>query len=202
MGVTIHYRLRSKAPDAEQARDVVDRLRNGALDLSFESVGELIELTADHCDFERRDGDCPYWWLLLQTQRLVNDPLESVCRYHITPLHVIAFSCWPGPGCEQANFGLCRYPEVIEVGGQDNQAPRPVETGLRDWSWASFCKTGHARNRECGETPNFGCGHWAIVDVLQHAQTLGILHDVHDEAGYWTSRQILAQALGLACANA
>jgi hypothetical protein len=173
-----------------------------ALDLPFENVGDIVELTGDDCDSQRRDNNCPYCWLLIQAQRLVTDPLESARHYHIIPLHVIAFSCWPGPGCEQANFGLCRYPEVIEVGGQDNRARRRIETRLHDWSWASFCKSTYARNLECGGSRDFDCCHWAIVDVLQHAQTLGILHAVHDEAGYWASRQILAQALGLACANA
>jgi hypothetical protein len=202
MGLTIHYRLRSTVPDAEQARDVVGRLRKRALDLPFESVEGIVELTGDDCGIQRRDEACPYRWLLIQAQPLVTDPLESARHDHIIPLHVIAFSCWPGPGCEQGNFGLCRYPKVIEVGGQDNQVRRRIETRLHDWSWASFCKTEYARNRECGGARNFRRCHWAIVDVLQHAQTLGILHEVHDEAGYWASRQVLSQALGLACASA
>jgi len=37
----------------------------------------------------------------------------------------------------------------------------------------------------------------AIVDLLQHAQSLGILEEVYDEAGYWENRRITAQALGL-----
>ena len=142
MGVTIRYRLRSTVPEAEQARETLGRLRRGVLELPLDSVGDMLELTGNDCDFQRRDQDCPYRWLLLQAQTLVADPLESARYYHVVPLHLIAFPCWPGPGCEQANFGLCRYPEILEVGRQDNQTPWRIETRLHDWSWASFCKTG------------------------------------------------------------
>jgi len=197
MGVTIHYRLQSAAPDTEQARDVVKELRSRALDLPFENVGEMVELVGGHCDFERLDGEHPHRWLLIQAQPLVTDPLEPARHFHVVPLHVIAFSCWPGPGCEPANFGLSRYPEAIEVGGLDNSGRRRIETRLHDWSWASFCKTQYARNREYGGARNFRRCHLAIVDLLQHAQSLGILEEVYDEAGYWDNRRITAQALGL-----
>ena len=97
MGVTIHYRLQSAAPDTEQARDVVKELRSRALDLPFENVGEMVELVGGHCDFERLDGEHPHRWLLIQAQPLVTDPLEPARHFHAVPLHVIAFSCWPGP---------------------------------------------------------------------------------------------------------
>lgn len=108
MGVTIHYSLQSAAPDTEQARDMVSRLRSQTLDLPFESVSEIVEVAGDECDFERLDGNHPYRWLLIQAQPLVTDPLEPARHFHAVPLHVIAFSCWPGPGCEPANFGLYR----------------------------------------------------------------------------------------------
>ena len=201
MGVTIHYRLRSTTPSPEQATDVVSRLRSRALDLPFESVGDMIELTGDDCDFDRLDQDHPHRWLLIQAQSSVTDPLEPARHYCIVPLHVIAFSCWPGPGCEPANFGLCRYPEVIQVGGQDGRGHHRIETRLHGWRWSSFCKTEYARNRDYGGASNSRRCHLAVVDLLQRAQSLGIVHEVRDEAGYWENRQVLARALGLAGAT-
>ena len=49
------------------------------------------------------------FWLLIQAGQYVNDPRDE--GYRVAPTHVIAFSTWPGQGCEEANFGLCRYPQ-------------------------------------------------------------------------------------------
>ena len=58
-------------------------------------------------------------------------------------------------------------------------------------------KTQYAQKYEYGGARNFRRCHLAIVDLLQHAQSLGILEEVYDEAGYWDNRQTTAQALGL-----
>ena len=137
MGLTIHYRLRSTAPSPEQATDVVSRLRSRALDLPFESVGDMIELMGNDCHFQQHDDEYPHRWLLIQVQQLVPDPREPARRYAVTPEHVIAFSCSPGPGCEQANFGLSRYPATIEIGPW---VQRTICTNLDQWRWSSFCK--------------------------------------------------------------
>jgi hypothetical protein len=194
MGITIHYRLRSEATDAEEARNLVAQLRSRALDLPFDEVDDMIELTGDECHFQQHDDRYPHGWLLIQVQQLVPDPREPARRYDVTPEHVIAFSCSPGPGCEPANFGLCRYPATIEVGPWVQWT---VQTNLEQWQWSSFCKTEYANRPECGGARNFRRCHLAILDLLQHAQSLGILHAVHDAAGYWENRKIVAQALGL-----
>lgn len=192
MGLTIHYRLRSAAPSPDQARQVVHQLRSRALDLPFESVEDIVELTGDDCNFHQLEQDHPHGWLLIQAQAHVSDPWEPARHYSIVPLHIVAFTCQPGPGCEPANVGLCRYPEVIELGGRNGQHHCRMETGLHDWSWASFCKTGHAQGRRHGGAANFRRCHLAVLDLLQYAQQIGILHAVHDEAGLWESRQAVA----------
>jgi hypothetical protein len=126
----------------------------------------------------------------------VTDPREPARHYSVIPEHVIAFCCVPGPGCEPANFGLSRYPPTIEVGPW---LPRTIHTNLGCWHWASFCKTEYASRERYGGHANFRRCHTAILDLLQYAQSLGILHQVQDEAGYWDNRQIVAEALGLAC---
>ena len=54
MGLTIHYEL--KKPNCrtrDAALAAVAQLRDRALKLPFESVGEIVELTVDECDHER-----------------------------------------------------------------------------------------------------------------------------------------------------
>ena len=33
--------------------------------------------------------------------------------FKVIPLHIIAFTTVPGDGSEPANFGLCRYPDLV-----------------------------------------------------------------------------------------
>lgn len=194
MGLTIHYGLRSEATSAKEARELVAQLRNQALNLPFEQVDEIIELTGNDCDFQQHDDRYPHRWLLIQARQLVADRREEGHRYAVVPEHLIAFSCSPGRGCEQANFGLCRYPASIEIG---RWVQRTIRTNLGRWSWSSFCKTEYARHRENGGARNFRRCHLAVLDLLWYAQSLGILQVVYDEAGYWDNRRITAQALGL-----
>jgi len=49
MGLTIHYRLKHSTRTPAVARQLVERLRQRALDLPFQQVGPLVELTGDAC---------------------------------------------------------------------------------------------------------------------------------------------------------
>src|SRR5438045_1632395 len=104
MGLTIHYELKSDAPSPDQARQLVSQLRSRALDLPFGRVDDLVELKGEACSFENCERDDPHRWLLVQASQHVEARETS---YMVPPNHVIAFSTWPGEGCEQANFGLC-----------------------------------------------------------------------------------------------
>ena len=187
---TIHYRLRCETDDPQQVRELISQLHQRAHELAFERVEGIIELEGDACDY-RHDDQSPHGWLLVQSRRHVTDPLEPARHFGVIPRHMIAFAISPGPGCESANFGLCRYPEFIEACG------RRIETRLPAWGWGSFCKTRCAGNPEHGGRDNFRRCHLAIVELLRHTQQLGILETVHDEAGLWDNWQVIAQALGL-----
>jgi hypothetical protein len=195
MGLTIHYSLRATTRSPTRVRDLIRRLRSRALDLPFESVEEVIELQGNECHFQEHDDQFPHRWLLIQARQLVPDPRDENCRYTVDPLHVIAFSTWPGQGCEQANFGLCRYPATIEVG---RWVQRKIRTHLGPWCWASFCKTEYASRPDCGGVPNFIRCHLAVIAMLRHAQSLGILDDVYDEGDFWQCQDVpaLARAVG------
>ena len=107
MGLTIHYTFQSDTRSVPKARRVVEQLRQRALDLPFEEVGDLAELGGAECDFDNHDQDDPHHWMLIQVGQYIE---HEDRHYTITPKHLIAFSTWPGEGCEQANFGLCHYP--------------------------------------------------------------------------------------------
>jgi len=100
----------------------------------------VVHLSGDECDFNRRDRKDPLRWLLVQTVEPLEVKIEQVRKGHqrnlcltVIPEQVIAFTAWPGEGCEESNFGLCKYPAIIET------AIGPRKTNLSGWRWESFC---------------------------------------------------------------
>ena len=197
MGLTIHYSLKSRTRSPKKARELVAQLRGRALDLPFAQVEDIIELTGQACDFDQCNPDDPHRWLLIQAGQYVERPAPGVGthNYHVTPKHLIAFETLPGDGCEQANFGLCRYPAVIEVEDRARRGiRRNIRTGFSGWYWGSFCKTQYASNPKCGGVENFLRCHLAIIRVLDHARSLGIEVEVDDEGDFWKNRDIKSLA--------
>ena len=199
MGLTIHYSFKAQGSDA-QARKLIHALHQTAQDLPFKELGQVVELAGDQCDFNKRDKEDPLRWLLIQaaedmeivSQRRVLG--GQTCRSYqkIEPLHLIAFTAWPGEGCEESNFGLCKFPVVLKT------SDGPVNTKLSGWRWSSFCKTQYASDPNCGGVPNFLQCHLTIVAMLDKAKELGCLADVNDEGGFWQKRDLkaLVQEIG------
>jgi len=134
MGLTVHYNLRTKTTSVKQAKELLSKLRQRALDLPFAEVGEMVELTGPACNHENHGPDDPLGWLVVQAREFIERPAPGGLRhiYSVRPTHVIAFTTLPGQGCEGANFGLCRYPATIEV--QTEAGPsRPT------WACPDFC---------------------------------------------------------------
>jgi len=185
MGLTIHYSLRSATRSNDVARRIVEQLRQRALDLPLQHVGEILDLQGDQCDFERREQDDPDRWLLIQA----NQPVElDDYVYNAAPSRLIAFTTSPGDGSEPANFGLCRYPRFIE-----NRIGKRVQTKLpTGWSWQSFCKTQYASNPNVGGIESFLRCHLSVIRLLDHARELNALNEVSDEGGYFKDRDVQA----------
>ncbi len=186
MGLTIHYTLQSNTRSVNKVRKVIEQLRQRALDLPFEQVGDLVEFNESECDFDRCGADNPNRWMLVQAGQYIE---YQDTYYTITPKHVIALSTFPGEGCEQANFGLCLYPGTIEV-----RNGKRIRTGLKGWSWNSFCKTQYASNQDCGGMENFLRCHLSVIRLLDHAKELTILDEVNDESDFWEQRDVPALA--------
>jgi hypothetical protein len=199
MGLTIHYSLKARGSDA-QARKLVNALHQTALDLPFKELGSVVELSGDQCDSNKRDREDPLRWLLIQAEESVKitpqdraKRAQGWCSYQrVQPLHLIAFTAWPGEGCEASNFGLCQFPAVIETEGG------PLKTKLSGWRWSSFCKTQYASDPKCGGVPNFLQCHLTVIAMLDKAKELGCLADVSDEGGFWQKRDLkaLVQEIG------
>jgi hypothetical protein len=188
MGLTIHYAFRTKTRSGRTARNLIEQLRVKALDLTFKLVGQVLE--ADRAEIESVGRDDPRSWLFTQATRYVRRPDHS---YPVTPNHLVAFSTCPGDGCEEANFGLASYPSTIKVDGKN------IRTGLGGWSWSSFCKTVFAANPDVGGPANFLRCHLAIVNLLDFAESLGVLGEVHDEGEYWEKRDREALTAQVGC---
>jgi len=185
MGLTIHYALHARIRSPKRAMQSVEHLRSRALDLPFKEVGEIVELAGPECDFTGRDRDDPLRWLLTQARQLVAVGDE----YHqVPPEQLVAFSIWPGEGCEQANFGLAIYPQTIEV--EDWSGKKTLDTEVKQWSWKSFCKTQYSSDPALGGAENFLRCHLSVIHLLDHAQALGILGEVKDEGEYWEKRDV------------
>jgi hypothetical protein len=183
MGLTIHYSLRAKGTGA-QARKLITALHQAAQDLPFKEIGDIVDLSGSDCDFDRRNREDPLRWLLCHAQ----GSLQIKDTYmRVNPTQLLAFTAWPGDGCEQSNIGLCQYPAEIfsSQGG-------PLKTRLSGWHWRSFCKTQYASNPDCGGIANFLRCHLAVIALLDKAKELGCLHEVRDEAQFWESRDLEA----------
>ena len=74
MGLTIHYQLAATGDEAH-ARKLVQQLRQAALDLPFQHVGDLVEFTGDQCDYKQRADNDPCRWLLIQAGTLIALPV-------------------------------------------------------------------------------------------------------------------------------
>lgn len=189
MGLTIHYSFESDARGADDARRLVEQLHRAACDLPFAEVGDLLEFSGADADAENVDPHDPHRWLLIQSKHLLLRDDHAVL---IAPLYVIAFATTPGEGCEDANFGLCRYPATIEFDGGT------ISTGLDHWHWMSFCKTQYASNPGDGGIENFLRCHLTIIRLLDWARELNMLAEVKDEGGFWEHRNVakLIQTIG------
>ena len=144
-------------------------------------VSHVVEFSGADCDFHAAQDKVR--WLLIQARRLVQ---IGETYQLVVPSHVIAFSAWPDEECEMANLGLALYPKTIET----NEGT--LSTGVSGWLWQSFCKTQYASNPDVGGMANFVRCHLAVIRLLDHAKSLGILEEVKDEGGFWDRRDVKA----------
>ena len=184
MGLTIHYRLTTELTNPKDVRQLVETIRQHALDLPFKEVGDVKEFKGDETDF--RSGDEKDRWLKIQSSGYVAAGRGMLA---VAPLHVIALPTWPGEGCEPANFGFCTYPAFFPAPPKGKRVP----TRLTGWRWTSFCKTQYASDPKAGGVQNFLRCHLCVVKMLDFIKQTGLVTvEVKDEGEYWKKRDLLA----------
>ena len=150
MGLTIHYKLETNTSSPDDARKLVEQLRQKALDLPFKEVGEIIDLGGDEADFEKQSKDSAHRWLLIQAEGSVP---KGGTYHRVKPSRIIAFSTWPGDGSEPANFGTGRLPENHRGSGKEaSDRPCPVVVVFLLQNAVRF-KPGMRRRRELPSLP-------------------------------------------------
>lgn len=167
MGLTIHYEFNFDG-SKEEVEEIIRKLHSHAKTLGMKEVDDIVHLTVK--DFQNPLPDDPLSWLKIQSRWFKQ--VDDGRWMDIDPEECVAFSTWPGEGCEEANFGLAKYP------------------GREGWHWSSFCKTQYASNPKYGGVENFLRCHLAVVSMLDKAKELGILNHVSDEGEYYEQRDI------------
>jgi hypothetical protein len=194
MGLSIGYKLTTDLREVADVRQLVEAVRQFALDLPLEHVGEVIEITVgdDQRNYqpdgepEDETKDQSERWLRIQSESYVS---IGDHYYTVAPTQGFAFSTYPGAGSEPANFGFCTYPEFRLVEGER------ISTNKRGWSWTSSCKTQYASNPSHGGVPHFLRCHLAVVKILDFFQATGLAKvEVSDDGGYWEQRDLKALA--------
>jgi len=184
MGLTVHYGMKSSTKSIKRARYYVEQMRQLALDLPFEEVGEIIEVKnpTDETIDRLKDKNESLRWMLIQAQQIVSPPWNKKASTWCSPTHMFAVNVWPGPGSEPANMGLCLYPETIKFDYAD------LPTKLTGWRWRSFCKTQYASNPNCGGIPNFLRCHISLITLLDRISELPTIKvSIDDEGKYGPS---------------
>jgi hypothetical protein len=120
VGLTINYGLSSKTRSPGKIKDLVERMRQLALDLPFDSVDPQVQyLSPSVCQRPLDDlrGNEELFSSVLYASKHIDIPWHRKQRGSVTVQPLEAFSFWtvPGPGSEWASFGLARYPAEIEL---------------------------------------------------------------------------------------
>jgi hypothetical protein len=104
-------------------------------------------------------------------------PDGSTTGEQLSALDGCSVSVLPGEGCENADFGLCRYP------------------GVKGWKLTSCCKTQYAARHGI---EHFLACHRRVISLLDLWRDFGVKLDVCDEGEYWQTRSLdnLRQRVG------
>jgi len=181
MGISIHFELQAKTRSQNKSRQIVERIRQRALDLAFDWVSDVFELTGPDCDPSTYDPDDDLHGVPVRCLKTI---LVGDRDINIPANHIIFFLGSPGLGCESLHLGLATYPAAVYSRG------KMIRTGLKGWYWSSDCETHYASHEESGGIHNFVRCHRTVVSVLDYANDLGVLRAAYDLGGYWETRDI------------
>jgi hypothetical protein len=185
MGLSICYDLSlpAETPEVEVYR-LLATLRDEALALPFRSTSDLVRFTEQDLArpspmrglaFERLEDvvDVTARFVseeLYRKSLRIDDEYTRVEPPADLPIAVVGFAVAPGIGSEPASFGF------VKLGEHDSSSR---------WLWHCYCKTQYASAH--GDDHFLKC-HTSVITLLDAAQRIGIRCDIHDEGGYYESR--------------
>lgn len=202
MGLTVHYKWKTRA-DAASARRMIVKLHAMARELPFDEVSEVYEQDPPDdkpafaaCDGSFRQGD------LYLSRRRADGESEAV---HVPALHALFFHVYV-QGAESAPIGLASHPpvvlhreDVIQRNKDGSERGRivgqghPIEFPTRRrgyYSWHSFCKTQYAGNPKLGGDANFLKAHLSLIELLDQIETAGVKMRIRDDSRYAEHRDV------------
>ena len=190
MGLTIHWSFQGPQKKSE-ATAIIDKLRERAMDLPFESVGDIVRFKGKDAQFDNDPPDSPYSWLKIQAGETIWSQ-DGRTGWNCPAQEIVGFQILVAPGSEPMEIVLATYPKTILIEDERTRRPRRLRTNRSAWSGGGFCKTQYASRPDCGGVPNFLRAHLSVCRLLDHAKELGILKEVSDEGGFYQNRDIPA----------
>lgn len=151
------------------------------MDLPFAEVSpKVYHFKGRLADWQNYEQCSDFVWPLIQaTECMEHEEYGRKYLVDVPPKEVYLFSAWPGEECEEANFGLAKYPSTVDFHG------KKLQTNLGDsWHWNSFCKTQYASKVSL---EHFLRCHYAVCLLLREAEKLELLARVDDEGNFWDS---------------
>jgi hypothetical protein len=190
MGLTINWEWQGPK-SKDEALAVIEKMRQRALDLPFESVSEIVHFVEDDARFDRGSQDDEFQWLKIQARQMIwnkDNNSGSQCM----PTEILGFQILVAPGSEPMEVILATYPRTIEITDGTTGKRKRLRTGLQNWSGRGFCKTQYASDPQCGGVPNFLRAHLSVCRMLDHAKEFGMAVEVSDEGEFFDKRDVPA----------
>jgi hypothetical protein len=190
MGLTIHWDWRGPK-SRDEVRAVVEQLRQRALDLPFESVGDIAHFEGDNARSDQGSPDDDFHWLKIQARHILLSKNRTL-HWDCFPSEIVGFEILVAPGSEPMEAFLATYPTTIQVEG------KRLRTERRDWCGRGSCKTQYASDPQFGGAANFLRAHLSVCRMLDHAKELGLVVEVSDEGEFFEKRdvQVLVKEVG------
>ena len=190
MGLTIHWDFRSSLLKAD-ARAAMEKMRQRALDLPFESVSEMVHFQGADAQFDPDNMKEPFRWLKIQALgRLWNK--DGSMGWEFPPKEISGFEIVVAPGCGKMEVFLASYPKTTVVEDDGWGKSRRLRTHYVSWSGGGCCKTQYASRPDFGGIANFLRAHLSVCRLLDFAEELGILAKVTDEGEFFHKRDVPA----------
>ena len=175
MGLHLCYRITLPGDTPlDEVRTKLAALRDFASTLGFEAIYGPDEYSVDEIVEERDRREI----VSILVSTMAGDSPDFY-GFRSSDPSVVTMLIAPGKGCEPAIFGFIppgsrvAYPDL-----EDDLHPG-------EWFWSGACKTQYA---SIVSNEHLVKCHVGLVQVLDHAVSLGIGVSVEDETGYWEHR--------------